>query len=334
VKTAASVAPVEPAVTVEDFRDPATVGDGIELLDQDVVQLHSTPLRARRVVVRLDDAAVVFHSTNVRVRTRTRARDDRFAWVAFGPRARGTVNGVPVRTGLVLAAEPGVEVGFVADAGWESVAILVSAQELAAQLAARQRETEFRLPRDVETLEVDPERSRSLFGWGKRLAEVAARQPARFEVGRLERAAARADLLEALFATVGASAGREPGAEDRTRRAQSRIVKGVEDFVAVRSGEPVQVGELCRAAGVSERTLEYAFRAILGATPTAYLQRLRLHRARRALLAARPGGTTVSAVALDSGFWHFGEFSRAYRECFGELPSATLRRPPGPAEGR
>ena len=39
-----------------------------------------------------------------------------------------------------------------------------------------------------------------------------------------------------------------------------------------------------------------------------------------------PTSTTVSTVALESGFWNFEEFSRAYRECFGEPPSATLRR--------
>ena len=46
-------------------------------------------------------------------------------------------------------------------------------------------------------------------------------------------------------------------------------------------------------------------------------------------LAALHGSKTVSAVAFDWGFWHFGEFSRAYKECFGELPSDTLRRAPG-----
>ena len=69
--------------------------------------------------------------------------------------------------------------------------------------------------------------------------------------------------------------------------------------------------------------------------PTAYLIRLRLHRVRRALLAARRGSTTVSSAALEFGFWHFGEFSRAYRDCFGELPSQTLRRTPeSPGEVR
>jgi transcriptional regulator GlxA family with amidase domain len=89
------------------------------------------------------------------------------------------------------------------------------------------------------------------------------------------------------------------------------------------------VSDLCKVASVSERTLESAFKQIMGLTPMAYLVRLRLHRVRQALLAGSQGSTTVSAEALNCGFWHFGEFSRAYKECFGELPSDTLRRKPG-----
>jgi transcriptional regulator GlxA family with amidase domain len=70
----------------------------------------------------------------------------------------------------------------------------------------------------------------------------------------------------------------------------------------------------------------------MGLTPVAYLIRLRLHRVRQALLAGTHRSTTVSAVALDWGFWHFGEFSRAYKDCFGELPSDTLRRKQPAAE--
>ena len=79
---------------------------------------------------------------------------------------------------------------------------------------------------------------------------------------------------------------------------------------------------------MSERTLEYAFKEIMGLSPVTYLSRLRLHRVRQALLAATHGSTTVTTEALNWGFWHFGEFSRAYKECFGELPSETLRRKP------
>jgi len=77
---------------------------------------------------------------------------------------------------------------------------------------------------------------------------------------------------------------------------------------------------------VSERALEYAFKEVTGMTPTAYLTRVRLHRVRKALQAATRASTTVSAEALNQGFWHFGKFSRAYSACFGELPSETLRR--------
>jgi transcriptional regulator GlxA family with amidase domain len=66
----------------------------------------------------------------------------------------------------------------------------------------------------------------------------------------------------------------------------------------------------------------------MGLRPVAYLTRLRLHRVHQALLHASKGSTTVTTEALNWGFWHFGEFSRAYRECFGELPSDTLGRTP------
>lgn len=61
----------QPAVTVEDINDPATVNGGIELIEQDAVKLQSQPLRARRVIVRLGAAMVMFHTSNLRLRTRT-----------------------------------------------------------------------------------------------------------------------------------------------------------------------------------------------------------------------------------------------------------------------
>ena len=46
--------------------------------------------------------------------------------------------------------------------------------------------------------------------------------------------------------------------------------------------------------------------------------------ANRALLAAEPGGTNVTQVALELGFEQFGRFSGDYKKAFGELPSETL----------
>jgi AraC family ethanolamine operon transcriptional activator len=323
------VSTAQPSVTVVEISDPTVVGAGIELLDQDVMQLQSMPLRARRVIVRLDPAAVVFHSTNLRVRTRTSVREGLLAYVTFGPRARGTVNGLPVRPGLMLVAEPGAEARFVADAGWESITFLIPLQDMRAHLTARQRESEYRVPHGVETLKVDPERVRSLFDWGKRLVDTAARQPALFNERKNERVVAHVESLETVLSTLGVADDFEPDRSDRTRQAHSLIVKVAEDYALSHTDDHLYVSDLCRVAAVSERTLEYAFKEVMGLTPMTYLIRLRLHRVRQALLAADHGSTTVSAEALNWGFWHFGEFSRAYKACFGELPSDTLRRKPG-----
>ena len=313
-------------VTDVEISDPTDANAGVELLDLDAVQLQSVPMRVRRVVVRLESAAVVFHSTNLRVRTHTTARNGLLAYVTSGPAAIGMVSGVPVRPGLMHAVEPGAEVTFVTSPGWESISFLVPPDSVRAHLTARQREGEFHLPIGVEPLQVDAGRVQELFDWGKRLVDAATQQPSLFDEATRERVAAEDELLEVLLATLRVADDLEPGRSDRTRKAHSQIVEVAEAYALAHIGERLHVTDLCRVAAVSERTLEYAFKETAGLTPMNYLVRLRLHRVRQALLGAAPDSTTVSIEALNCGFWHFGEFSRAYRECFGELPSDTLRR--------
>ncbi len=87
----------QPSVTVAEITDPAIAGQNFELADQDALQLKSAvPFRARRVVVRLEGGAVVYHSTNHRIRTRTKLQGDRLAYSTFDARARGTVNGLAI----------------------------------------------------------------------------------------------------------------------------------------------------------------------------------------------------------------------------------------------
>jgi hypothetical protein len=137
-KAPASIDP--PSVTVVDISDPTEANAGVELLDLDAVQLQSKRLRVRRVVVRLVSAAVVFHSTNLRVRTRTSVRTGFLGYVTFGPQARGTVNGISVRPGLMLAAQSETETSFVVEGGWKSITFLLPPEDIRAHLIARQRE--------------------------------------------------------------------------------------------------------------------------------------------------------------------------------------------------
>lgn len=319
-------APDSPAVSVVEFTDPTVAGQGFELLAQDAVQLQSSPLHARRVIVRLGDAHVVFQSANARVRTHTATHDGLLGYVTFSPQASGTVNGLPVRPGLLLATAPDVEVRFVVHGGWESITFLLRPEYIAAHLSARQRSDEFRLPRGVETLQASAALVQGLFEWGKRLVDAAALEPQPFNDSAERRAAAQVELVEALLTTLRAAAGCEPDRKELAKQEQSRIVRIAEDHALAHVGDKLYVSDLCLATGVAERTLELAFKQTMGLTPVAYLARLRLHRVRDALQTPSRSAKTVSSIALDWGFWHFGEFSRAYRACFGELPSETLRR--------
>lgn len=323
-----------PAVSVTEISDPASVDAGLELIELDAVQLESQPLRARRVLVRLGAASVLFHASNQRLRTSTSVHKGLLGYVTFGPQAWGTVNGVPVRPGMMLAAAPESEARFVVEPGWESITFLLPPEEIGLRRSARQWDGEFRLPQGVETLLASEAMVRRLFDWGKRLVETAVEQPALFNEREAERVAAQVELIDSLLATLRQANDLVPSRGDRTRRSRSQIVKRAEEYALARTGANLCVSDLCRVAGVSERTLEYAFKEVMGLTPVAYLTRLRLHRVRKALLAATPGSTTVSAEALAWGFWHFGELARAYRECFGELPSETLLRRPEPPEPR
>ena len=82
--------------------------------------------------------------------------------------------------------------------------------------------------------------------------------------------------------------------------------------------------ELSEIGGVAPRTLQKHFRRFLGHTPRAFLQQLRLERARRDLL----GGyaqASVTQIATRCGFTHLGRFAADYHQRYGESPSATLR---------
>jgi AraC-like DNA-binding protein len=97
--------------------------------------------------------------------------------------------------------------------------------------------------------------------------------------------------------------------------------------------EPVQLDTLAAVAGVRPRTLETHFKQFLGVTPLGWVRRMRLARARQ-MLARAEGEDSVTQIALANGFGQLGRFAAQYRQHFGELPSATLRRVKGaPSSG-
>lgn len=112
----------------------------------------------------------------------------------------------------------------------------------------------------------------------------------------------------------------EPAAEDSDRH-----VRLAETYIDVHLHEPITISDLARAAHVSVRTLQMAFRKHRGSPPHLLVRQKRLDRARE-ILSSAAFGITVAAVAIDCGYAHFGRFSGEYRKRFGEAPSDTIRR--------
>lgn len=141
------------------------------------------------------------------------------------------------------------------------------------------------------------------------------------EVGRsLEQS-----LVEAMVKCMGEP---EPGAETWAHRCHEIIMRRFRRMLDENPDRALYIPEICAAIGVPERTLRLCCQEHLGMGPKKYLMLRRVNLAQRALRSAVPGITTVTEIATQYGFWHFGRFSAAYRAAFGELPSATLSRPP------
>jgi AraC family ethanolamine operon transcriptional activator len=134
------------------------------------------------------------------------------------------------------------------------------------------------------------------------------------------------DLLQHLVEACRLASAASPQPDTPLRR---RGLDRALEFL--RSADPasVTVPELCRIAGVSQRTLEYAFRESFQLTPSGFLRLQRFHAARRALAAACSSNAAVAGIAHQLGFFELGRFAAQYKRLFGELPSQTLARTPG-----
>ena len=96
-------------------------------------------------------------------------------------------------------------------------------------------------------------------------------------------------------------------------------------FVDAHCDLDIGVADIARAAYVTPRAVQLAFRRHLDCTPTDYLRRARLAQAHRQLRDATPGdGITVTEIAARWGFTP-SRFTERYRAAYGVLPSSTLR---------
>ncbi len=131
-------------------------------------------------------------------------------------------------------------------------------------------------------------------------------------------------LIEAMVSCLGHHETRE---DSVAQRQHELIMRRFRRVVEENPDQPLYIPELCKAIGVSERTLRVCCQEQLGTGPKHYLMLRRLHLARRALRAGSFDTTRVTEIATRYGFWHFGRFAGEYHSLFGESPSVTLHRP-------
>jgi len=153
-----------------------------------------------------------------------------------------------------------------------------------------------------------------------RLFQADMQYPAELYVPAVENAAS-AEVLNATLRTLLPVKPDKAVGRPAIRRAQ--VLDRALGLMRSMGDEQVYTEDLCRAAGVSERTLRNVFYEHFGIAPHRYLMIARLNRVRAAIREAGPGDT-ISSICADAGIWDFGRFAHQYRELFGVLPSQQL----------
>lgn len=104
-----------------------------------------------------------------------------------------------------------------------------------------------------------------------------------------------------------------------------RALRAARDYLADNAGEPLDLSRLACASGIGIRALQLGFRRHFGVSISEMLLDIRLA-SLQARLTQAPHETSITDIAFGLGFTHLGRMAGAYREKFGETPSATLRR--------
>lgn len=102
-------------------------------------------------------------------------------------------------------------------------------------------------------------------------------------------------------------------------------VKRAVDYMHANLHLPLTIIDIAGAIGVTERSLQLAFRRFHHTTPVEYLRRTRLEAVHSEL--SHPQNTlSIREVAQKWGFTHMGRFAAQYHTVYGLYPSETAKR--------
>ncbi|WAC71614.1 helix-turn-helix domain-containing protein [Roseateles sp. SL47] len=136
------------------------------------------------------------------------------------------------------------------------------------------------------------------------------------------------DLAQAHRIDAHARATTAPAGGDAARLRLPLKYRGAYQFVLDHLGDPgLSVRMVAAKAGVTERSLQMAFRAHLGMTPAEFIRRRRMERIRDELQAAGANGARVNVqeVAARWGVSNRSTLAHNYRQVYTESPTQTLQ---------
>jgi AraC-like DNA-binding protein len=127
-------------------------------------------------------------------------------------------------------------------------------------------------------------------------------------------------IVDLIALTLGATRDAAEVAHGRGARA-ARLYAIKQDIARSLDDPNLSVAALAPRHGCTPRFVQRLFETE-GTTFTAYLLAQRLARAHRMLTDPRRAGDKISTIALDAGFADISYFNRAFRQLYGDTPSA------------
>ncbi len=111
------------------------------------------------------------------------------------------------------------------------------------------------------------------------------------------------------------------------RTESSHLAKKIHSYIHRHADGLIQMIDLTRLTGKSERTVERIFKKHFGLTPYKYLKIHRLNLIRKQLqqLKKEDEPLNITQIAMNNGFFQMGYFGSEYKKMFGETASETLK---------
>ncbi|TWU60813.1 transcriptional regulator EutR [Rubripirellula tenax] len=316
---------MKPLTHSETITDPAEWDGSIFGTQLELVQLAGPGFVSTQTVTELRDGVKLLRLTvNQPITVRSRPLSKRYAVTSFDRTHEGHFAGVPINENQLLIFPPDFDFdASIKDSGFRCSTIFAPPKPLRRYYKTLVGE-EIEEFHSTLIANPPPDSVEWLAAWpslvdDKITESLETQQRIDFQESL------RDEALNLLVCALQTAAKPE-FSEEMPRLSKARqLIRIAEDYANGNPEHGLRMVDLCNATGVSERTLQYAFQTCLGISPINYLKRMRLQRARRQLKVSNSKQTTVAAIACQMGFWHFGEFSKAYKAQFDESPSTTLR---------